>query len=252
MGPSRTDSAPHLTADELTLFFTRDIAIVSATRSSTADPFGEPFDVTSIRFDGGATDAAQRYDIDPSVSADGQTLYFSSTRAGDYDIWKSTRVNGSGELGPPVSVPTAAVGSVREFHPFYAADSGGLWFATDPSATDREIFVAAELSPGAFGTAMKVTSLSSPGIEASPTLSADGLTIYFASNRAGSAHLIDIWMATRPSTSSPFSNHKPGVGVNVLDEQSPGWVSHDQCRLYLSAGDSSTKTYELFVATKPK
>lgn len=80
----------------------------------------------------------------------------------------------------------------------------------DPSATadllelyfnrDSDIYVTKRASlADAWGTPVLVAELSSVDTETTPEVTYDGLTIYFASNRAGGIGGNDIWMATRAS-----------------------------------------------------
>lgn len=52
--------------------------------------------------------------------------------------------------------------------------------------------------------------LNTPSLDGCPIQSPDGLSLYMASNRPGGKGLLDIWVATRPSTSDPW-----GVPVNL-------------------------------------
>src|SRR5262245_42742447 len=46
--------------------------------------------------------------------------------------------------------------------------------------------------------------LNTPSVDGCPIQSPDGLSIYMASNRPGGKGGLDIWVATRSSTSAPF------------------------------------------------
>jgi len=84
---SDLEYAPSISGDGLELFFTRysfstgKFAILRARRASTADPFGTPETLTSIK---GFVEA-------PSLSADGRTLYFHKKVGGKYVIFRTTR-----------------------------------------------------------------------------------------------------------------------------------------------------------------
>lgn len=76
-------------------------------------------------------------------------------------------------------------------------------------------------------------------------MSADGLTLYFASNvgkGTSPAALADkdIYVATRASLSSPFTGRTvlPSVS-NAISDDEPSWISPDQCTLYLTTDHQS-------------
>ncbi len=89
-GPGFIVVDAHLSEDGLLLLFTTVIEkdapadLYAATRTTLASPFGEP-----VLLEGANSDADDR---DPWLSPDGQTLYFSSNRAGDPEIYRATRV----------------------------------------------------------------------------------------------------------------------------------------------------------------
>ena len=71
--------------------------------------------------------------------------------------------------------------------------------------------LAAGLYFSAWSTADKIdevagnhADLNTPSLDGCPIQSPDGLSLYMASNRPGGKGLLDIWVATRESTSDPF------------------------------------------------
>lgn len=68
----------------------------------------------------------------PSISADGRTLYFSSDMPGSYgsvDIWK-VEVNSNGTYGKPVNLGKNVNTEGKETFPFIREDSSTLYFAS--------------------------------------------------------------------------------------------------------------------------
>lgn len=69
-------------------------------------------------------------------------------------------------------------------------------------------------------------SVNSDLLEADPRLSADGLTLSFASNRAGGAGGFDLYQATRAQPSGPFGPPVALTSLNTeFDETALSWVS---------------------------
>jgi hypothetical protein len=67
------------------------------------------------------------------------------------------------------------------------------------------------------------SELNTPSLDGCPIQSPDGLSLYLASNRPGGKGGLDIWMATRPSTSAPWdAPQNLGEPVNsVADDFCP-------------------------------
>lgn len=81
-------------------------------------------------------------------------------------------------------------------------------------------------------------------------LSADRLTVYFASNRstAGTSGGYDVYRAHRSSVADGFGTPVPVPELDTTGDDSPRWLSADNCRLYLHAKVGTT--FKLFVATR--
>ncbi len=86
------------------------------------------------------------WDSQPSVSADGSTIYFTSRRQGsigEMDIWKA-RKNDQGEWDEPVNLGARINTEGREISPFIHHDNQSLYFASDghPGRGGLDIFVS--------------------------------------------------------------------------------------------------------------
>jgi hypothetical protein len=94
------------------------------------------------------------------------------------------------------------------------------------------------------------SELASGANEFSPVVSADGLTIFFSSDRTdgGAKGGTDIWTARRPSLTAPFSDVKTVPELNTTADEEAGWLSPDGCRLY---SFSSIAGSHLYVASRP-
>jgi hypothetical protein len=87
--------------------------------------------------------------------------------------------------------------------------------------------------------------------EEAPTPSADGLTLYFYSDRESAGHG-RVFVAHRSTTDAPFTTVAP-VDEIVRPPQgyvSPGYLSVDNCRLYYNEAKGPLEHSALFVATR--
>lgn len=146
----------------------------------------------------------------PSLSLDGLTLHFSSSVSGNWEIYMCTRAG----LGQPWSAPSLVAGpsdpTYVDDQPFMTADGLELWFGSTNragGAGGSDILVCKrpnQLAP--WGVPSFVAELNSSGSESSPSLTGDGLEIYFLSSGWGapSAPNNAVFHAVRSSVSQPF------------------------------------------------
>lgn len=161
----------------------------------------------------------------PRFSADDRTLYFASDRGGNgtLDIYMATR---------SPAAPTEWTAPA----PLDAVSTKGLvekWFV--PCADNR--YVMAQGMPGAGtdlvegtldGDAAKpITELNSPDNDTGPFLTRDCLTIYFASNRSGTAR---IYTSQRRATTEPWDRPivvRDFAITGSIDNEEDPWLSPD-------------------------
>jgi hypothetical protein len=126
-----------------------------------------------------------------------------------------------------------------------------MWFASTrtPTQGSRDIWHATRTA-GGLGAPTPDTTLDSTVFDGVPTLSADRLTIFFNSNRTGTGVKggFDVWIAHRATASGTFGSPTLVTEVNTTGNDVPGWISSDNCRLYLKTDSSATA--QLFVATR--
>jgi Tol biopolymer transport system component len=89
-----------------------------------------------------------------------------------------------------------------------------------------------------FGSARNVgEAINTPSIEVGPNLSADGLTLYFVSDRPGGhSGTAELWMSTRTTTRDPWQTAvNVGLPVNSHSAASPS-ISADGLELFFDNG----------------
>ena len=84
-----------------------------------------------------------------------------------------------------------------------------------------------------------------------PTISADGLTMYFVSNMPGGFGGNDIYMATRSSKSKPFSNPvNLGMNINTNGDELYPYIRDNGILYFASNGHPGMGGLDIFKATK--
>lgn len=144
----------------------------------------------------GATINSPGYEGMPCLSPDNRILYFVSDRPGGYgglDLWCSKFERGLWQmpfnLGPQINTPG------NETAPFICSDNATLYFASDGHAGmgGTDLFVSRKVDT-AWGNALNLgMPVNTPFDEASPFVSADGSTLFFASDKDSVAGNFDLY-----------------------------------------------------------
>jgi len=156
-------------------------------------------------------------------------------------------------LDSPINTPGFEGG------PSLSADGLELYFVSDrPGALggpgDQDIYVARRRSVNsAWGEPARVPPpISSPFFDITPTISLDGLTLHFASNRPGpfSPPWPDLWVSHRASVNHAWGPAvNLGAGVNTPLFEGSVDVSPDQRSLFF-AGVTPDFLFDIFLATR--
>lgn len=228
------EATSRLTDDELTLYLwtsrSGNIDLERATRPAESSPFASVA-LTELNTGG--------VEFEPTVSPNQLVLVFHANRAGTGagDLYLAER----GSLASPFTLTGELVGldtTADEVQPYYGANE--IYFSSNRT-NDFEIFRAGRLSATTFGVPARVAL---PGFttsdEGDPVISRDGLTLYFASNRAGGLGDYDIYVTTRTSTATGFIAPVLLVDLSSVAGEGPSWISPDGCHLYLSSAKAGT------------
>jgi Tol biopolymer transport system component len=153
----------------------------------------------------------------PYITPDGRTLWFGSIREGglgDRDIWRAEGgVNG---FSAPVNV-TELNSDALDHLPTLTTDGLIVMFGSRRTSSTEHLFIATRESVSeAFNAPVAVDELNVDDYDGSPDISGDGLSVLFASSRAGAGGH-DIYLATRASRSDPF-----GAAAAVSELNSAG------------------------------
>lgn len=203
------ESDPCLSADGLTLVYSSSqhrpggrgrTDLWMARRSSAGLPFQN---ATNL---GPGVNSAESESC-AALSSDGLTLIFASKRSdgfGDEDLWISTRETPGEEFGRAVNFGPAVNSTFRDSSPHLSADGLQLWFTSNRPGShgERDLwFCTRDSLTASFRTPVNAGAvLNSNHDEESPTLSADGRTLLFESNRPDPAKddgKEEIWTSRR-------------------------------------------------------
>lgn len=157
----------------------------------------------------GATINTPAYEGMPSLSPDINDLYFVSDRPGGYgglDIWVSHFSFGLWQLprnlGPEINTPG------NETTPFISSDNTTLYFASDghPGFGGSDLFKSKKIADTSWGEAVNLGApINSTFDENSISITPDGRTALFASDRNNLAGDFDIYETTLSEKNAPVA-----------------------------------------------
>ena len=181
-------------------------------------------------------------DRDPAVSSDGLEVFFVSDRpggSGDWDIWHATRLDTSSPFDAPVAV--AAVNSLgREANPDISEDGLTLYMSRDWAGHTQFTDIYVSTRPdrsSSFSAPQLVGELSTAAYDGSTAIAPNGLSSHFARSTPSNGE--DIFLATRPSTSSVFGAPERVDSLSTAHHDRQPWVSSDETMMFLSSNRPS-------------
>lgn len=218
------DEHPEVSPDGLSLWLSGGGDLWVSQRSSTQVSLGPRVNAGDAMNYGGS------WDSEPSLTADGLQLFFSSDRETtdkDLNLWSCSRNSLSDPWSPAVRLDSMENSSVWDLCPAISADGTTLFFSSDRNGGEgsSDIWIASRANPSdAFSRVTNAgPEINSPEGELGPFLSNDGLTLLFSSLRSGGQGKHDLYIATRVATDAPFETAVPiGGALNTLyNEQGP-------------------------------
>lgn len=182
------------------------------------------------------------YYMQPEMSDDGLSMVMNTLNF--HDIVLATRSDVSQPFGSFRLVGSGVNTAAEEYTPSLSPDGLELYFVRYPvdESEPGEIWVAArpDLS-SVFGDAEKLPeTVNLPGFWGdTPTLSPDGLALFFASDRPGGLGCSDLWVSFRADTTSSWSEPlNLGAPVNTsLCEWNPD-ITADGGTMYFTRSES--------------
>jgi Tol biopolymer transport system component len=202
-------------------------------------------------------------DAGQSISVDGLTFYFSSNRtggSGNYDLWVTTRASINDDWSEPENLGTVINTSYMETSPCLSADGlslffcDGVWHLYNPrpgGIGKCDIWIARRQTPdGPWQIPENLgSSINTSAHECDPSLSIDGLSLFFDSDRAGGCGSQDLWFTTRANVSDTW-NTPTNLGSNVNSSAVDAFPSLSADGLTLFFMSDRTGDYDLWMTRR--
>ncbi len=186
----------------------------------------------------------------PAITADENTLIFTRKINNNEDFYQSVKVNGKWQtatyLSNQINTPQYNEGSQS------ISLNGKVLFFTGCNRPDGlgrcDIYISIKKGNEWTKPFDIAPPINTPGWESQPSISADGRTLYFVSNRKGGFGGYDIWKSnlTEKGWSEP-ENLGPNINT-AFDEQSPFIHADDSTLYFCSNGWPGLGGMDLFVS----
>jgi hypothetical protein len=172
-----------------------------STRPTLSDPWGEPVNLGPI-VNGSYRDSA------PSLSHDGLELYFGDIGVGPFrpggsgggDLWVTTLATTEDEWSTPVNLGPTVNSSGFDASPNISSDRLALFFYSrrDGGYGNLDIWLSRRTTTDdPWGAPINLgPPVNTSDNDVHPSISADGSTLYFASNRPGGSGSSDLWQVS--------------------------------------------------------
>lgn len=237
---------PVFSADGLSLFFSAvagDEDIFSAVRTGGSPAFAPAVAVPNL--DAGGTEEGT-----PFLSFDGLSLYFFSTRSGPLvqggrDIWVARRPSAQAPFGEPSVLP-GVNGPGLEHLPRLSQDELSIVFVSGRESPNEgsNLWVARRDNRSQdFSAPVEVPGINTNAREEGFSLSGDGLTLFFASDRLLDGDM-DLFVARRADAGASFATPEPLVELNGTADELDPQLSPDGRELFFSS--SRQGVFQLF------
>ena len=195
-------------------------------------PFGPATQLTGL--------GAAGSNDDPSLTLDLRELVFESDRAGGLgagDLYSATRATSSGPFTAPVNLGALNTAG-DDVTPSISSDGLTLLYSSRRAGAlgaspNKDLYLTTRPTRTSPWAAPMAITASRTGDDVSPSLSADGLHLYFISQGASD----DIFLATRATPTAPWSTAAPVPGLNTGTEESGPTIN-------------ATETFIIFASTR--
>jgi hypothetical protein len=239
---TKIEGQAELSPDELTVYFESDrlnagLNVFTASRSSTASPFGSVAALASLNFNG-----ADTWNV--TLTGDGLTAYLVTDQNAADHMYKATRASSLASFGTPTLMPQPIVSGEQ---PFVRPDGQVLYY-TDNSGTKARIARAVLSGPTVADLSITVPGNHDVGI---PVVNASDTLLYFAVYDQGVQDSYDIWMTSRATPNDAWGTP---VAVTELDTNGfdvPSWISADGCELYFTRAPQGGGNWDIYSARRP-
>ena len=152
---------------------------------------------------------------------------------------------------PPLVTELRSDAPARTDNPTLTADLLEIYFTSDRGGGSGDVWSARRGDVAhPFSAPAPVTEVNSSTFETSSAISADGLTLWFGSDRPGGVGTTDIWVSSRANRNSPWLSPGNVVALNTTAEDIPRPPGQHGLVMPLSSKTATAAVYQTFFAAR--
>ena len=188
----------------------------------------------------GPTVNSSSNDYGPSISTDGLKLYFHSDRPGGFggdDIWVTARGTTDDDWGKPVNLGATVNSASLDNGACISANGLELYFSSNRPGGygEFDLYVSTRTTPDDdWSPPVNLGAVINTGaIDRFPSITGNGLELYFSSRRPGGYGNDDVWVTTRTTRDDPWGipEHLSAPINTLADDRFPS-ISTDGLVLF--------------------
>jgi len=216
--------------------FVAAVVLAAGGRAKADFTFGRPVNL-------GPNINSPSLEVEPSISADGLELFFESHRPGGHgnaDIYVSRRASKDDPWGPCMNIGAPVNTAYDDQSPSISADGLTLFFSAynrpgGYGSDDLWVTTRASVS-GPWGPPVNLgATVNTSTYDWMPSISADGLVLFFMSGRAGGLGGDDLWFTSRATKNDPWGSPvNLGAPINSSLNEACLDISADSRMLFFS------------------
>jgi hypothetical protein len=189
------------------------------------------------------------HDIEPALSADGNKLFFSSTReltgdgTKDHDIWVSTRTNGI--WSAPINLGAPVNTSNDEFYPSVATSGTLYWTANYTNGAGDEDIWFATVTPSGYATP-KLLPFNTARDEFNAFVDPDEkFVLYSIFGRGDELGHGDVYISTKSADGTFSQGAHLNLNINSISLDYSPYVSQDKKLMFFTSERKTTPPADL-------
>ncbi len=157
-----------------------------------------------------------------------------------------------GSFGTPVPQAVAHVGGRSDQGPSLTADLLELYFYSSRGCANcADIYVAKRATITApWDTPAELVELTNAARDMAPEISADGLTLWYSSERQSPAGGADIWVTTRADRASAWAPPARDPNLSTAGYDMDPALSDDELTMTITSDGAGGPAADVFIATR--
>jgi Tol biopolymer transport system component len=193
-------------------------------------------------------------DKSPFLSFDGLTLYFCRENGPwgwTIRIYQATRTEPAGPFTTVEEISTLNISNAHVAYPWVSPDNLRMYYCRTGGGRARLMLTKRASVNNPWMPGVEINELSALGNVYTPSLTENELTIVFCGdNLSGGQGGLDIWIATRADTNSPFNNITNVAAINGSAADAQPSITPDGLTLHFASNRNDPGVAQLFRATR--